>query len=267
MKRNIQNIVFLSLLAIIIAFFSLSYVFVEAKSFTEDENRVLQTAPRFTFEKLLDGTYTRQLHDYCSDQINLRGAMVSFKAILELATGKCESGGVLYGKDGYLIETHNYTEDNLSYLRKNLLKIDKLANKLTDGGVKVNESIIPRKVDVLTQYLPPYYSTQRNELALALVDRDELFLVRALTDAQRGGAEVFYKTDHHWTAEGAYVAYKALGVHLGYTPHPISHFELTSLTDTFHGTTYSSSGFFFVPTESILCPTVSESRQRLRLYK
>ena len=103
MKKNIPNIILLVLLAGIIAFFSVSYIFVSAKSFSEEENRALQTFPRFTVEKLLDGTYTRQLHDYYSDQINLRTLMVELKASFELLIGKNENNGILYGQDGYLI--------------------------------------------------------------------------------------------------------------------------------------------------------------------
>ena len=57
-KKNIANLILLLCLASIIAFFSLSYFIAPEKSFSEDENRTLQTLPRFTYEKLLNGTYT-----------------------------------------------------------------------------------------------------------------------------------------------------------------------------------------------------------------
>ena len=123
-KQKIANVILLVFLAAIVAFFSLSYIFVEKNTFSEDENRVLQSLPRFTFEKLLNGTYTRQLHDYFSDHINLRSWMIKSKANTELLMGKNENNGVLLGKDGYLIETHQYTDDNFAFLRKNLYKIE-----------------------------------------------------------------------------------------------------------------------------------------------
>ena len=258
-KQNICNVILLVLLAGVIAFFSLSYIFVPANGFSEDENRVLQTAPRFTFEKLLDGTYTRQLHDYFSDQINLRGAMVELKAFFELALGKNENNGVLLGKEGYLIETYPYTKENYSFLKNNLRKADKLAQTLKENGVSVICSVIPRKVDVLSAMLPSYYSTERNESAWAYVSDSYVDLREALQRAQKNTG-TFYKTDHHWTAEGAYTAYKALGEALGYSPLPLSSFELYTLSDAFVGTTYSTSGFFFADAEQIKSPSIDPSR-------
>lgn len=261
MKKNIPNIILLVLLAGIIAFFSVSYIFVSAKSFSEEENRALQTLPRFTVKKLLDGTYTRQLHDYYSDQINLRTLMVELKASFELLIGKNENNGILYGQDGYLIETYPYTEDNYSYLKNNLLKIEKLMSVLEENGIQSNSVLVPRKVDVLKDYLPPYYSAERNDAVWELVGNPHI----SLTDALKKGDEVFYKTDHHWTAEGAYIAYRELGELLGYSPKSYSTFDVITLSDSFLGTTYSSSGFFFVSPEEIKAPNVNADRYKTEI--
>lgn len=255
MKKNILNIIFLVVLSCIVAFFSLSYIFVDAKSFSEDENRLLQTEPRFTFEKLLDGTYTRQLHDYFSDQINLRSTMVSFKAIFELAMGKNENNGVLLGKDGFLIETYPYTDKNFSNIESNLNKIDALKERLEQNGINVTSAIIPRKVDVLGSCLPPYYSTERNDAIWELLGDGHVDLERELSPK-----DSFYKTDHHWTAFGAYRAYETLGSSIGYSPKVIEHFNLRTLSNDFLGTTYSTSGFFFAKDEQILAPDYESGR-------
>lgn len=261
MKNNISNIVLLILLASVIAFFSLSYIFVDEKSFSEDENRYLQTSPRFTFEKLLDGTYTRQLHDYYSDQINLRTLMVELKAITELSIGKNENNDVLLGKDGYLIETDLYTDKELAYLNANLNRIDKLVAKLENVGVNTTFSLVPRKVDVLTNKLPVYYSTERNETAwLMAAQHQEVDIRELLKNESENGVEVFYKTDHHWSALGAYAVYKHLGTNIGYIPKEIEHFNLQLLADSFYGTTYSTSGFFFSKGESIYAPYIDAER-------
>ena len=99
-NKGVSNIVLLVLLAGIIAFFSISYIIVDEKNFSEDENRYLQTSPRFTLEKLLDGTYTRQLHDYYSDQINLAILWLNSKLSLNLPWAKMRTTEFcLAGKD------------------------------------------------------------------------------------------------------------------------------------------------------------------------
>lgn len=260
MKKKIANSAFLVVLAAIIAFFSLSYIFVDASDFSEDENRALQTAPRFTFSKLLDGTYTAQLQSYFSDQISFRSAMIKIKATLELAAGKNENNGVLYGADGYLIETYPYTEDNYEYLQKNLAKIERLMAKSEESGVKAWSVIIPRKVDVLTDVLPPYYSVERNETPWSFVGDGHITLTDTLSKAWQSGTQVFYKTDHHWTADATLISYKALSEILGYAPLSDEYFNMQLLSSSFFGTTYSTSGFFFADADAIYAPTTDMSR-------
>ena len=261
MKNNVSNIVLLVLLAGIIAFFSISYIIVDEKNFSEDENRYLQTSPRFTLEKLLDGTYTRQLHDYYSDQINLRNIMVEFKALTELAMGKNENNGVLLGGKGYLIETDLYTDKEIAYLNANLKRIDKLIANLEENGINSSFTLVPRKVDVLSDKLPSYYSSERNELAWDLASKHQsIDILTLLKEENQKGNEVFYKTDHHWSAFGAYVTYNALGEHLGYAPHTLEHFNLQTISNQFYGTTYSTSGFFFVGADTILSPDIENGK-------
>ena len=260
MKKNVNNTVFLVILAAIVLFFSFSYIFVKAKSFSEDENRMLQTSPRFTFEKLMDGTYTRQLHDYFSDQINLRTLMIELKASVELLMGKNENNGVLLGRDGYLIETDLYTDAQLSYLESNLKRIELLSTALQESGVSSTSALIPRKVDVFKDMLPPYYSPDRNELAWDLVGDIHVSLTN---DLAFDGA--FYRTDHHWTDEGAYAAYCALSKHLGYSPMLRDTFHPTVLSNEFFGTTYSTSGFFFVGADTISAPAVDKGRYKTEI--
>ncbi len=259
-KQSIANIIFLMLLCAIIVFFSLSYIFIEQKSFSEDENRVLQGTPRFTFKKLLDGTYTRQLHDYFSDQINLRSFMIQLKATVELAMGKNENNGIILGKDGYLIESYPYTETNYNYLKNNLYKIEKLLAKIEENGGTASSVIIPRKVDILESKFPPYYSNERNQAVWEIVSSTHITLTEALEKCQKQGDDIFYKTDHHWTAMGAYYTYRELALVLGYFPLPQSKFNFSTLSDEFYGTTYSKSGFFFTDPDTISSPVLESGR-------
>lgn len=264
-KQNIANVILLVFLASIMAFFSLSYIFTSENTFSEDENRVLQSLPRFTFEKLLNGTYTRQLHDYFSDQINLRSLMIEIKAGTELLMGKNENNGILLGQSGYLIETYPYTDENYAFLKKNLYKIEKMMNNCEQIGVTVNSVIIPRKVDILQDYFSPYYSNERNKAAWNLVGDKHLDLIDSFAKNQKNDVQIFYKTDHHWTYDGAFIAYLELANILGYSPLTKDHFNLQTLSSEFVGTTYSKSGFFFADAEEIKAPTIENGKYKMTI--
>lgn len=252
-KLNIGNLLLLISLCLIILAFSVSFFVKEARSFSEQENRSLQLFPKFKLSKLVDGSYTSQLHDFYSDQISLRSIMIELKANTELAMGKNENNSVIFGKDGYLIDKNEYTEENYAILQKNSQKILEFCQKLENNGVSANAVLIPRKIDVLTDKLPPYYSTERNQNAWKYVGEMQN-LTYALKKAQMEGTEVFYKADHHWTSEGAYYAYCELGKLLGYDPLPLESFELYVASEEFFGTTYSKSGFFGAKPDTLKLP-------------
>ena len=259
MKNNFINIAFLFLLTSLVAFFSISYIKIPQNSFSEQENRMLQTSPHFSFDKLLDGTYTRQLHNYFSDQVNLRTKMIEIKSIIELSLGKKENNGVLLCKDNYLVEIPSYTENNYQYLKNNLSKIENLMNKLIKNNVQTISAIIPRKIDVLEDKLPSLYSTERDKTVWGYVDDSHINLIKPLSEIENS----FYKTDHHWTAEGAYTAYTTLTNELGLTPLPLDYFKIETLSKEFVGTTYSKSGFFFTNPEEIAAPTIENGKYKM----
>lgn len=253
-KRNfrIGNLVFISVICAVILVFSVSYFVKDSKSFSEQENRSLQTFPTFRLKKLANGTYTEQLHNFYSDQILFRNELISFKAYSELAMGKNENNSIVFAKDGYLIDKSEYTSANYEHLTKNLDKISAFSNDLNESGINSTVSVIPRKIDVLQDKLYPYYSTERNDAVWDIVQSEGIFsLEDELISRENAGVDIFYKTDHHWTTEGAYYAYVSLSKVLGYTPLDISEFMLSDVTDEFYGTTYSKSGFFSSSPDSI----------------
>jgi len=64
------------------------------------------------------------------------------------------------------------------------------------------------------------------------------------------GAVLYYRTDHHWNAEGVYTAYTALGDTLGYTPLPKSSFTVEP-HDGFYGSVYAKSGLWLTGPDTI----------------
>ena len=252
---HLREFVFLLVLGTVIAFFSFSYIFCEENSFSEDENRVLGSFPDFSLQKLIDGKFNTQLHAYFSDQIAMRSELVELKALSSLALGMHESNGILLADGGYLVKTHRYTDENYSFLEINLSKIEKLRSKLDQKGVSTVSALVPRKVDVLDAVLPDIYPREQNERVWSLALGRGHTDLRGLLSGEDG---TFYKTDHHWTARGAYLAYCALGKKLGYVPRPEEDFSLTTLSNSFYGTTYSGSGFFFSSPDEIKAPDIPQ---------
>ncbi len=50
---------------------------------------------------------------------------------------------------------------------------------------------------------------------------------------------LFFKSDHHWTARGAYYAYSAFAKSIGLEPTPLDGFDYTVMNDSYHGSMYN----------------------------
>lgn len=240
---------------------SLTLFLTPDKTYSDDEKRALATAPQFSLQALFDGTYTQQLGDYFSDQFPLRTAFVRLKTSCERWMLRGENNGVLFGKDGYLIARAEYTDAQYAVLERNLRAVNDfsllLAAEEQTANIPFYLAAVPRSVDVNQIHLPDGYgadaqtvwtrlSQATQDTALSMVDLRE-----PLTRAADDGTQVWFRTDHHWTTEGAYLAYVALGDVLGYTPYNRDAFTLEEVSDDFLGTTYSSAGLTTEQADSI----------------
>ncbi|HAZ37420.1 MAG TPA: hypothetical protein DCY71_06170, partial [Clostridiaceae bacterium] len=79
--------------------------------FSDSENRNLEQRPKFTFDKLIHGKFTKDYEKYVADQFTMRDFFIGVKSDVERATGKKENNGVYIGSDGYLMQKFNMPEE------------------------------------------------------------------------------------------------------------------------------------------------------------
>ena len=93
-----------------------------------------------------------------------------------------------------------------------------------------------------------------DEEALYLtVTNDEAFVpLYAAFQAEQARTALYYRTDHHWTLEGAYLAYRQFCQAAGLEPAPLTAFTVTEEAP-FYGTTYARSGLPFAQADTLVC--------------
>lgn len=252
------HIALIVLCAALVAGLGLGLCLAEHKAFSPEENRSLTTTPTAGLDTLFDGTMTQSLSDFCADQFPLRLQFITAKARIEQMLGKQQNNGVILGKDGYLIARQEYTEDNRADLEQNLRSVRLFAKRMEESGIPFTFAVVPRSIDINTSRLPAIYdATNANTVWSWLKDGCEQngLTVYTLSEPLRTAAEqsmdVWYKTDHHWTALGAYYAYVALANTLDYEPYPLDDFKAVTVCEHFYGTTHASSGMHWVPDEDL----------------
>jgi hypothetical protein len=262
MRRKIPNWILPVLCASFLLVFALALMLTPQKEYSAEENRALTTAPRLTAASLLDGSYTRTLGDYFADQFPLRAGFVRLKARCEQLFFGQENNGVIFGKDDYLIPRQEYTEAEYAVLDRNLAAAQQLAQALADNAATAQIPTVfapvPRSIDVNRSKLPRRYDPQQSDAVWEHLQNASLVQAQGYVDfrvplieAAERGEQVWFRTDHHWTTEGAYLAYVALGEVLGYTPYDRADFTPEAVSDQFLGTTYSKAGLIAAQPDAI----------------
>lgn len=212
------------------------------------EKRPLTQAPALSLSSLADGSWTAGIATFCADQFPARSLLVAAKANMEIGCGKHENNEILKGKDGYLIPRNEYTEGQIGAMSKNITAVSRFAALLAAQDIPFTFSVAPRSVDVNTDKLPMSYSPAiasqaRNKLYKIAADAKLplLDLTSPLCEAAKR-SNVWFKTDHHWTARGAYIAYLSLGDALGYTPYSWQDFDEQVAYKEFKGTSAAAFG-------------------------
>lgn len=207
---------------------------------SETENRTLAQMPAFSWESLKDGSYTEAVEEYFADQFPLRDGWTGLKARAEQLIGKSEFNGVYLCGDTLIskVETPDMelVEKNLSYVRR-------LAEK-TDA--KITLGLIPSAAEVWRERLPAGAESWDQT---ALLGESGIGFQAAL--AAHSGEQIFYRTDHHWTALGAFYGANALLETLGKESLKADSFTAETASTDFNGTLYSTSGIHWLEPDAM----------------
>ena len=219
------------------------------QSFSQLENRTLQQLPTPTVETVLNGKFMSDFETYTTDQFPGRDAWVDLKARTEKAMGKQENNSVYFCKEDTLIT--RFDTPDAQNVANNLSYVDQFAQK---AGVPVYFSLIPGAAEIWSDRLP---EGAPNASQKAVIDQAASTLKNALVydtysvmDAH-SDEDIYYRTDHHWTSLGAYCGYTALMDALGMEAVPLSNYTKTTVSDSFYGTIFSSSGVRWVRPDCI----------------
>lgn len=249
------------------------------RTFSESENRMLATKPKFTIDRLLEGRFTSKFEDYVVDQFVGRDFFTDVKMKMDKLLGKKESNGVFLGDDGYLIE--NFAKPNEEAVSENLQAINNFATKYKD--VKQYMLISPTAVSILKDKLPmdapvidqeAYLQSYKEKLSQSIT-----FVDNYNTLKEHSKENIFYKTDHHWTSIGARYSYDELAKAMELKETPDNYYESILVSDDFFGALSSKSGYdvkegdrveVFIPSdkdaETVVVNYVEEQEKTATLY-
>lgn len=213
------------------------------RSFSESENRMLEQLPHFSLKALVSEDFTVDFEKYVSDQFVFRDFWIGAKTDTDRLMGKKESNGIYLGTNGYLIQEFiPPAEEDLQEKIDAIHAFDQATQELQKYMM-----LVPTAAALYKDNLPKYAILGDQEAYLKKVQQSLHSDVRFIDVFPSLYAErdqpIFYKTDHHWTTHGAYVAYLELCRQMGLTPQNEEEFNIKQVTDDFYGSLFSKSGF------------------------
>lgn len=241
MKKATQYIT-AAVFVVFIAGFGLLHLLLPDRSFSPTENRNLSGVPTFSWNALVDGSFTTKLEEYLADQFPLRDSWMGLKSRYEYLLGKREFHDVFLAGDTLIsnITDTSRADKNLGYIQSLLEKTDKpVYLGLIPTAAAIWQDKLPYGAQTFDQFA---YLEQAKELGAQWVDMAGVLLAHA-------DEPLYYRTDHHWTSLGAYYGYTAF---LEATGQEIpARGEGTTVADDFYGTLYSTSGVHWLAPDTI----------------
>ncbi len=230
---------------------SLAFFLLPKERFSELENRVLQSAPQLTWDNLLSKKYADDAESFVTDQFPFRSKWVAVKSSVEQLRLQQENNGIYKGTDGYLFE--KFATPDYSKIQQYADAVKKFA--VSHPEVNTTFMLAPTSVGIYADRLPwlaPIYSQAKvNQFIAEDVQGSVSFIDGFNFLSPHASEPIYYRTDHHWTTNGAYLAYVAYAQKMGWHPLSKKEFNIQTVSNSFLGSYHTRSQFNGVTPDSI----------------
>lgn len=240
MKKT-HKIIMVVLFAVFLAgmpIFTLIFLSPEAKPFSENENRYLKEFPEYSFKNYKDESFMTGFDEWISDRFFGRESWISLKNSADKLMGKTENNGVFVTDNMMMQKWDSYDE---TVYERNLNAVNGFIEKHPE--IPTYFMLVPNAQEIYSENVPKYAQTGDQKEFIdnfysSLTNASGTIDVHSALSANKD-SYIYYRTDHHWTSYGAYLAYIAAGDVLGYQGIPLEDFSIEHASDTFKGTLFS----------------------------
>ena len=260
-RQHMKKTFYVLYVIILIALFAGGGLFVLFKTpdeYSKNENRYLEKLPELSWDSVKNGEFQKKVEKALTDQLPMRDVMTGLSTSFRRFALLHDVGDVYLGKDNYYFDKKLEKDFNSKQYNKNLAMVRRFFD--TSGVPDHKLMLVPSPATVLKEKLPtyakiydetPYVVTAKSMFSNDFVDVSPAF------EAAKKGSQLYFRTDHHWTHEGAYIAYRT---YIGKTDRDAA--DLGSMynevSKDFYGTMYSRALDNDAIPDSISIPKIPE---------
>jgi len=232
---------------------SLLFFLLPVQAFSDVENRTLQKSPKLTWDNLWSKKFADDTENYVTDHFPFRTNWVWTKSVFEQLRLQQENNGIYKGSDGYLFEKFN--EPNYKDIEEYTAAVKKFVQNhpnanitfmLAPTSIGLYPERLPWLADAYPQTKVISFIADQVKGSLSFIDGFEFLKPEA-----GSSRPLYYKTDHHWTTYGAYLAYVTYAEKMGWTPMAEKDFDIETITNSFLGSYHTRGQFSGLTPDSI----------------
>lgn len=228
------------LVMLLLGGFGLLSLFSPEQAYSENENRYLDEYPSFSLGNCLTRSFQNDFSNAFSDQFAGRDTWMKVSTQMKKLEGFRDISDVYLGKDGYYFAKTTQDKINQKQYLKNLRYAEYLGEVCGEGASLL---LAPSPAEILSDKLPegaPYYDGDAMaKMADTVMKQTKYIDVRSTMKEYAKQNQVYFRTDHHWTALGAYAAYSTYCVENKMEQHTYGYFDVKRISDSFLGSMYS----------------------------
>ena len=237
MKNKIFFAIFMTIWILIII---LNFIWPK-QVFSEEENRMLATIPRFSFASFVSGEYLNGVNDYINDHFAFRDIYLKLNSWWEVKVmGKKENNDVYIGDEGYLFEKFEYGEEEKQNIEENVASISQFAQVMQEQKIPTYFVLVPNSIYVNRDKLPKNVEVPSQKEIIRTVyqntENTKNIEVTSALEQENRQKPVYFKTDHHINSDGAYVVYNTFCTTANLQAVPIQDFTKVTVSNEFLGT-------------------------------
>lgn len=267
-----------SLFLLVLVLFLVINIIVPDKKKSVQENRMLATLPSFSLSSVMSGDFTEKFENYMTDQFVGRDFWYHVKVTADRIGGVHKENGIYVGKNGQLLEDIEVPEGE--HLSENIKAIQSFAD--ANAEIPVRMMIAPDAATVLSSSLPALAKVEDQNQMISMVKKalgDSVEWIDVSSALNKHKKEkIYYKTDQHWTALGAFYAFQDAASKLGISGDVSDEYISYIVSDNFNGMLASKSGVnlkekeqieIYVPKEEdndLIVNYVDEGKRTTSLY-
>lgn len=231
---------------VLIGGISIGSLIVKDREFSPNENRYLSKAPKCSVGRVLSGEFQEDLESYLNDQIMGRDQWITIKTAIQKTCKDTDIGGAYVGKDGYDFEKIIPEDIDEKLVKRNIKSVSEFFEAAQEESGIAKEHIdfllVPTSGLIMKEKLPKNAILFDQE---SYIDRvkdalpREQFIDARETLKKHTDEEIYYRTDHHWTTQGAYLVMQQWCKETGHTFLGKDAYAYEEVTDKFRGSLYS----------------------------